>query len=310
MSEDSAPVPVERLPVEGVPTRTAVTAESPLWSVEEQALYWIDIESGTLHRLARESAGHRVWALGEDLGAFTLYRDGKHALLALRSGLKRLTLASGALELLAAAPFDPRLYRFNEGACDARGRFWVGTLFDPHRPADEVGAAARRGPWYSFTEAEGLEPHPDFAEVPNGLAWDPSGHTLYLAHSKEKLIFAFDFDAEAGRFDERRVFAQIPAALGVPDGCAIDESGGYWCALNGAGRLRRFHRGGQADRDVLLPVSRPTMCAFAGADLETLYVTSQTRGLSPEQRAREPLSGQLIRLRPGVRGRAPALFGG
>ena len=78
--------------------------------------------------------------------------------------------------------------------------------------------------------------------------------------------------------------------------------GGYWCALHGGGRLRRYTATGAADRDIELPVSQPTMCAFAGEGLDVLYVTSATDRLTPEQRRREPLAGALLRLRPGEKG--------
>ena len=59
---------------------------------------------------------------------------------------------------------------------------------------------------------------------------------------------------------------------------------------------------GAVDRGIVLPVSQPTMCAFAGEALDTLYVTSAAEKLTPEQRQREPLAGALLRLRPGETG--------
>ena len=100
----------------------------------------------------------------------------------------------------------------------------------------------------------------------------------------------------------KTLFASVPEADGLPDGAALDTEGGYWCALHGGGRLRRFHADGSMDRDIMLPVSQPTMCAFAGAALDTLYVTSAADKLSPEQRGAEPHAGALLRLRPGGRG--------
>ncbi len=47
-----------------------------------------------------------------------------------------------------------------------------------------------------------------------------------------------------GLLSNRRVFATIPKELGIPDGAAIDSEGGYWCALHGGGKLRRFNPDG------------------------------------------------------------------
>jgi hypothetical protein len=70
-------------------------------------------------------------------------------------------------------------------------------------------------------------------------------------------------------------------------------------ASHGGGRLRRYTADGKLGRDIPLPVSQPTMCAFAGDALDYLYVTSASDRLTPEQRRREPLAGAMLRLQPG-----------
>jgi sugar lactone lactonase YvrE len=132
---------------------------------------------------------------------------------------------------------------------------------------------------------------------------------MYVSHSNDGIIYSFDYDADRGRLGKRRIFATIPHDIGIPDGCAVDEQGGYWSAIHGGGRLRRFHSDGSFDADLYLPVSRPTMCAFGGANLDTLYVTSKSKGLTPKQREKEPLAGKLLRFRPGIWGIPTASFG-
>jgi sugar lactone lactonase YvrE len=284
----------------------AGTGESPVWSTAERALYWIDIEQPALRRFDPASGQDRHWRLPSEIGCFALYTQGERAIVGLRTGLCELRLADGALRELAPAPFDPALFRFNEGACDSTGRFWMGTMFDPK--GGGTPSTALQGQLHSYCEREGLVAHQDFAEIPNGLGWDAGAHTLYLAHTRERTIYAFEFDARAGRLGTRRVFATVPQELGVPDGCALDEAGGYWSAIHGGGRLRRFHASGEFDRDILLPVSLPTMCAFGGRELDMLYVTSKSLGLSAAQRRLEPLAGKLLRFRPGIRGGPAATF--
>jgi hypothetical protein len=79
----------------------------------------------------------------------------------------------------------------------------------------------------------GLRAEPDAAELHNGVAWSAAGRTLFLSHSDARKIFVFDYDVDSGRLGNRRVFASIPAELGIPDGAAIDVDGAYWCALHG-----------------------------------------------------------------------------
>jgi sugar lactone lactonase YvrE len=68
------------------------------------------------------------------------------------------------------------------------------------------------------------------------------------------------------------------------------------------GDWRRYTADGAVDRDIALPVSQPTMCAFAGEALDVMYVTSAADKLTPQQRRCEPLAGALLRIRPGERG--------
>jgi sugar lactone lactonase YvrE len=276
----------------------AAIGESPTWASAECALYWIDVKKPALYRYDPETGDQRCWSMPTDIGAFGLVSDPPGAVVALRRGLFRLDFASGLLTRLAPPPFDPALFRFNEGLCDTAGRFWVGVMFDPLAdvvPSQESGL-------HSFTLRDGLRPEPDAAALHNGMAWSPDGRQFYLAHSERQEVFAYEFDQESGRLGARDLFARIPEAFGLPDGASVDSEGGYWCALHGGSRLRRYTATGVVDRDIALPVSQPTMCAFAGEALELLYVTSASDKLTPQQQRLEPLAGALLRLRPGERG--------
>lgn len=275
----------------------AIIGESPTWSAAENALYWIDVKKPALHRYHPHNGNCRTWPVSSDIGAFALL-DGNAALLALRYGLHRLDLTIGTLTRLAPPPFDSTLFRFNEGQCDSSGRFWVGVMFDPV----EGSPPPQRASLYSFTLRGGLRQEHDAAELHNGMALSADGRRFFLTHSYSGLIYTFDFNPDVGQLGSRELFAQVPAAVGLPDGAAIDAEGGYWCAVHGGGRLRRYKPDGQLDREIMLPVSQPTMCAFAGDDLDVLYVTSAADGLDAEQMRAQPLAGALLRLRPGVRG--------
>ena len=273
----------------------AKIGETPTWSPSEQALYWIDVKKPALHRYHPGTGAVRTWSLTSDVGAFALCHE-HAAVVALRHGLYHLDFSTGGLDLIVPPPFDPTLFRFNDGVCDHTGRFWVGVMFDPLDKA----APPQRGYLHSFTFEEGLRWEDDHAELHNGMAIGDGETRFFLSHSNEGAIYVFDFDAMTGTIHSRSKFAQIPSRLGVPDGAAIDIEGCYWCAVHGAGRLHRYMPDGTLDREVLLPVSKPTMCAFAGADLDTLYVTTAAEGVDVVD---EPFAGALLRFSPGVKGR-------
>jgi sugar lactone lactonase YvrE len=288
------------MPVELLLDAHAAIAESPLWVAGENALYWMDIKQPALHRLEPDGMAQAHWPLPADIGAFALLEGENAALVALRTGLHRLWLADGALELVAPPPFDPSLHRFNEGICDSAGRFWVGVMFDPLPGADTT--LPRQGILTCWSASEGLTTQPDFSELHNGMAFSPDGSRFYLAHSQTHMIYAYDYDSHAGRLGERLPFAVVPPDAGLPDGAAVDETGAYWCAVHGGGCLYRFSPTGELTQTLPLPVSQPTMCAFGGPDLATLFITSASDHLPPEQLLKEPHAGGLFRFDPGVRG--------
>jgi sugar lactone lactonase YvrE len=171
-------------------------------------------------------------------------------------------------------------------------------MFDPL----EGSPSKQSGRLHSFTLDGGLRIEPDAAELHNGMAWSADGSTFFLSHSYTREIIAFDYEMDGGRLSNRRVFATIPKGLGIPDGAAIDSDGGYWCTIHGGSKLRRFNPDGSVDRDIDMPVSQPTMCAFAGESLATLYITSASDNMSETEKAEQPLAGALFRLLPGKKG--------
>ena len=273
----------------------AQIGESALWVAEENALYWTDIKAPALYRTRLDDLQTQSWRLPADIGAFALDGSGR-ALVALRTGLFWLHLATGAMTLVADAPFDPGLVRFNEGACDRSGRFWIGIMTDP---LDEAASDAT-GLLYSFRTDEGLLAHPDICTLTNGMAWNADESVFYLAHSFERQIFSFAY--ADGRLGARKEFAYVSEPKGIPDGAAVDVDGGYWSAIHGAGCLHRYTERGVLDKVVALPVSQPTMCCFAGFALDELYVTTAREKLTPMQLDSEPYAGGLFRLKPGISG--------
>ena len=287
------PEPV--LKVELVLDARATIGESALWVAEENALYWSDIKAPALYKISLDGAQTTSWSLPADIGAFALDGGGR-ALVALRTGLFWLNLATESLTRVAAAPFDSNVIRFNEGACDSKGRFWIGVMVDPldHPAGNELGAL------YSFRSDEGLVSHPDFCALTNGMAWNADETCFYLSHSYERQIYSFAYDE--GRLGTSTKFAYVAEPHGIPDGAAMDVEGGYWCAIHGAGCLHRYTQNGRLDRVISLPASQPTTCCFAGAALDELYITTAREKLTLDQLKAEPYAGGVFRVRPGVSG--------
>ena len=133
---------------------------------------------------------------------------------------------------------------------------------------------------------------------------------MYFADSPVREIWSYDYDVETGVPSNRRILADLKRESGVPDGSCVDAEGAVWNAVWEGRRVIRVLPDGTVDQVVEVPTLKPTCCAFGGADLATLYITTSQLGSTPEQLAAEPSAGSLFSFRPGVRGVADAPFAG
>ncbi len=278
-----------------------ILGEGPVWCPIEQVLYWIDIARPTLNRVDPKTGEWATWDLPKPAGSFALRRKGG-LLVAFRAGMAWLELPSGRLEWVEVAGARLERGRFNDGKCDRKGRFWVGTM-DRHL-TDPIGELYRIDPDLSCrTMDRGFI-------LSNGIAWSPDDRTMYFTDSRARAIYAYDFDLESGGVANRRVFAAFGDGPGRPDGCTVDAGGYLWTALVNAWRILRFAPDGRLDRAIELPVQRPTSCIFGGPDLDALFVTSSTLSLAEEDLAKQPLAGGVFRIDVGVRGLPEPRFAG
>jgi sugar lactone lactonase YvrE len=227
-------------------------------------------------------------------------RERRGLLAATKSGLHFLDVESGALEAKTHPETNLPDNRFNDGRCDRAGRFWAGTMSDVKR--EPVGSLYRFDPDLTCTRLRNA------VIIPNSLAWSPDGRTMYFADTNRHTIWCYDYDPSSGAASGERVF--VDTGDGRPDGSCVDSDGCLWNAEYGAWRVVRYTPQGKVDRTLDVPVANPTCCCFGGDDLGTLYVTTATQRLTPEDLARQPLAGSVLALRPGVRGLPESRFAG
>jgi sugar lactone lactonase YvrE len=277
--------------------------ETPIWSAEDQALWWVNCEHpAELHRWHPASGEHSVWPMPRRIGGFVTKADGG-LLVALADGICDFVPESGSLSLRAASPFPPHV-NLHECRCDRQGRFWTGG-FDTRYPADRGAADAG----YCRLDGDKLTIVAGGVHVANGLAFSPDGRTMYAVTSPTRQVDAFDLDPATGSLSGRRPFVTLDEGEGFVDGATVDSEGGYWMANVAAGALRRYLPDGRLDRVVLLPFSNPTKPAFGGSGLRTLYVTT-TQMAMPSVMTPTMRNGPVYALEPGESGIAEVPFAG
>jgi len=279
----------------------ASLGEGPVWSVEEQVLYWVDINAPSLNRFDPATGRNAAMPMPESIGCFALRRTGGF-IVALRGGVW-LARADGSLERkVAEAPYDPAHHRFNDGRCDRQGRFFAGSMNEQRDAAS--GALLRIDADFAVTPIlSGLT-------ISNGLAWSPDGRTMYHADTPTHIVHAYDYDTVGGIPRNRRVFAQWTGETDRPDGGAVDSAGNYWSAFYRGGKVVQLSPQGVTLAEYEVPAMCPTMCAFGGPDLKTLYVTTARQHREPDELALLPQSGGLFALRVEVAGLPEPAFAG
>lgn len=290
------PVPSELL--ESVPDVTVISedrdqlGESPVWDDRGGQLLRVDIASGTVITCNPTSGATTRFDAGGEVSSVVM-REGDGLLLAVGHEIVALD-SKGRREIIASVEDEKPDNRFNDCRCDPHGRLWAGTM-NKHR-------APRTAALYRMAPGGALRPVIRESTLSNGIGWSPAGDRMYFVDSTTQRIDVFDFDPTSAQTSGRRPFAHIEPSDGLPDGLAVDATGGVWLCLFGGGAIRRYTQTGVLDAVIDLPVTNPTCPTFGGHDLSTLYITSARHRLSAAQLASEPLAGAVLALEPGVSG--------
>jgi len=272
----------------------AELGEGPTWDEAAGRLLWLDILRSRVHTYDPVSGRRTVRTTEQHVGAVKP-RAGGGLVLNLRDGIG-LVDDAGDFRWLRHEPVPGR--RGNDAAVAPDGSLWAGTM--RYDEAKGGGTLSR------ITGDGAAEVVLDDVTVSNGTGWSPDGRLMYYIDTPTRRIDVFDHDPATGRVSGRRPLATVEDGAGFPDGLTVDADGCVWVALWDGAAVRRYTPSGALDRVVPLPVPRVTACAFGGAGLEDLYITTARVGLSPAP----PLAGSLMVLPGAGKGFAQPPFAG
>jgi sugar lactone lactonase YvrE len=254
----------------------AELGEGPTWDPATGRLMWLDILGMRVHTYDPATGRRTVRTTEQHVGAVKP-RAGGGLVLNLRDGVGLLD-PDDTFRWLHHEPVAGR--RANDAAVAPDGSLWAGTMRYDEAPGG--GTLTRlTGDGTAQTVLSDVT-------VSNGTGWSPDGRLMYYVDTPTRRVDVFDHDGE--RVHGRRPFVEIEEGAGFPDGLTVDAEGCVWVALWDGGAVRRYTPDGALDRVIQLPAPRTTACAFGGADLTDLYITTARVGLS----APHPLSGSLL----------------
>jgi triosephosphate isomerase (TIM) len=218
---------------EVLPTRN-VLGESPVWSVRDQALYWISApEEEVWTWNLRDPAYRRL--VGTTLGCVGLLSDGSmncngSIVLAGERAFLKIAMAPGSGDyatgptILCERPEQGDTTRPNDGRVDRQGRLVFGSYNNYHRTS--VGDCNVCGLYRldANCDLESLLPDDSFKyRVSNCICFPASGNTMFFCDTPTRKLYAFDYPYQkGGKLSKRREIWTMPSDWpGGPDGAQV-----------------------------------------------------------------------------------------
>lgn len=265
--------------------------EGSIWDPNKQVLYWIDIEDGLLFEynpLTKQTLTHKA---GKKIGTI-VPETNKTVILALQDGVYRMFLENDSLEFIAKPSSLLDNQRFNDGKCDPDGRFWLGSI----GPKNTCFL-------YKLDNNGIITEMLDNITTSNGITWSLDSKKMYYIDTNSGKVRQYDFDVKTGSISNEKTIVEIPGNIGYPDGMTIDSEGKLWVALWSGSAVHRYDpETGELLQKISVPAKNVTSCAFGGKDLDELYITCASIGMSDEDARKLPDAGKLFVVKPGVKG--------
>jgi len=264
----------------------SIWGEGAIWW--EGWLLYVDIESGIIHGFDPVTSAEQSWKTNQRIGT-VVPRLGGGFVVAGDHGFSFLDKESGELCPIGDPESKKVDNRFNDGKCAPDGYFFAGTISLVKKTGD--ADLYRLSPNLEITHAYGPVTNS------NGIAWSSGGETCYYIDTPTKAILAFDY--QSGVLNRPREVVSTRAFDSSPDGMTIDDQGNLWVAFCHGGCVVCFDpRTGKQIEKIDLPCLETTSCAFGGASLEDLYVTTGVHKTEEEE-----LAGRLLVIQGlGVKG--------
>jgi xylono-1,5-lactonase len=269
----------------------ATLGEGPLWDAGRQALWFVDIKQGRIHRCDAQGGDRKTFEVG-GMPSFILPSEGGGFIVGNQHSLQHFDgeRITGEIDRVAMRAAN----RFNDAATDIHGRLWFGSM--DNEEASVTGAV--------HVHADGaISVAGGESMITNGPTVSGDGRWLYHVDTAERTIWRFDV-SDTHRLDQGEIFARIEEGAGHPDGVNIDSEDHVWVGLWGGWAARRYAPDGSLVQEVRLPCANITKVAFGGPDLKTAFATSARIGIEPADLEAQPLAGGVFAFPVDVPGRA------
>jgi L-arabinonolactonase len=247
--------------------------EGITYSSRNNFLYWLDIgKKSKLYKLDLSANKKEIFELPEFVTA-TSIKSEDELVLATNNGLKLFNTSTKKFESVVNIENEQILTRSNDGASDAYGRFWFGTMqnnFD--QDGNGIPITDNIGKLYKVNTDKKISVIEEGLGIPNTFVWSPDNKHFYFTDTLNGTILSYNFELESGELFNKNFFATFDR--GHPDGSTIDTDGCVWNCRWGGSCIVRFTPSGKVDQIIEMPVQNITNCVFGGQDMKTLFITT------------------------------------
>ena len=246
--------------------------EGITWSSLNSCIYWLDImPKSVLFKIDLYSNKLETFDLPEFVTASSIISNNEIALVS-NNGVNRFDFKTNSYERIIDVEKDIPLNRSNDGASDARGRLWFGTMQNNfNKDGSAKSLDTKSGSLYCLSGNQ-LNVVEKNLGIPNTFVWSPDNTKFYFADTVEGSLLEYNFNLDEGILSDKKIFFNFDR--GAPDGSTIDSEGFIWNCRWGGSCVVKIDPKGRVDQIYELPVENVTNCVFGGNDLKTLFITT------------------------------------
>ena len=267
--------------------------EGPLWNEEHQKLYFVDIVDKKLYSFDEENQELKNWEFDTYTSAVAKYKNDE-LLICEQHQLLKINIKTNEITPLLQLDLAENI-RTNEAKPDASGNFWIGTM--------DIEAKEKQGAFYFVSKNGKVKKVLNNLSVPNGFCWSLDNQYLYHVDSFDYAVKQFTFNRKTQSLSKGEVLFDLKKYLALPDVVCMDSLGRLWIALWGGFKVICFNPlTRKVEAIVLVDAPNVTSCIFGGKNLETLYITTASYGMSENELQQHPKSGAVFSCKIDVKG--------
>lgn len=267
--------------------------EGVYWNPTDGLVWWTDIKGCALWSYDPVSKESHKYNMSESICCFAPRREGG-LIIAYTDRIALNEPGTNEETTIFSFETDNPHTRLNDGKTDRQGRFIVGGMNEGTGEANSSVVCVDTD--LSVKKLFGG------LSCANSICFSPDGRRMYFADTPDRKILVYDYDTNTGLPSNPKVYVVMDNEPGLPDGSCIDAEGGLWNAEWEGHCVVRVAPDGTIDCIIEVPVWKPTCCAFGGPNLDTLFITSSRLMSDNETLIKEPESGGLFAVKPGVTG--------